>query len=146
MPLQQACGPQSQYLKDLMLVMYCTIKMSLKSPDFFVFDLTTFGLNSNLAVTLQISFANFYLLLSFLMIFFIIIFFKIISWKWNSEVSQAFINWHKINKSNTKLSVHYWIICLYSIYGWYYFYSVYEFLNFIEKCWTPKLSKYTSLT
>ena len=43
----------------------------------------------------------------------IIIFLKIIRWKKISIFSQCFSFEHKINKSNTKICAHYWILCLY---------------------------------
>ena len=44
-----------------------------------------------------------------------IIFIKIMRRKHICIINQCFTRKHKVNKSNTKVSKHYWIICLYSI-------------------------------
>ena len=70
-----------------------------------------------------------------------IIFIKIIRRKKNCKISQFFICKHKINKSNTKVSTHYWIICLHSKNFSFYLSTTNKFFNFVRNMFNTKTIK-----
>ena len=67
-------------------------------------------------------------------------------WKYLSKLCQPFSIQHKINKSNAKLSTHYWIICLCSINICCDIFTSCEFLNFFWNEFSSKTIKLCCIT
>ena len=72
---------------------------------------------------------------------YIIILFIIIRKKQTSVINWSFAHKYKINESNAEVSTHYWIVCLYSKYVYFYIFMPNKSSVSSGTCSTPKLSK-----
>ena len=76
---------------------------------------------------------------------YIIIFLKVIWWRKICKFSSGFSWKHKINKSNTKISKHYWIICLYSKNICFYFFITVECSDLFWNIFYSKIIKISNI-
>ena len=74
-----------------------------------------------------------------------VIFLKSIRRKETSIINQSITCKHKINESNAKVSMHYWIVWLHSKYVCFMFLCSINFSISLETCSTPKLPKQITL-